>query len=287
MSHNAVRLIVGRASRHQPRVHAGASRAGGFGVASATVLLALTAIALRPSAAAAYHLPAKFHLVHVDFIGDPHSPEGIRVNLDGMDATKASDGSTVVMSGEGSFDPDFRLADGGGHYRITNGAGELQVEGAWKVLEFLSFERMPGGFPEGFKVEGPPPPAGTVITTGILTMRVELEDHGSGVLEVHCRLPTAPNYDQLLEGVVLTVGDSKFSEPVHVEGAPSEEATAIFVPEHMPMSAAAAGERIMPATLPATGHGPDSGPVWAMVAGLMAALAGVAVHRRRRPGHAR
>jgi len=259
---------------------------GPLGLGLALALSLALAAAARPGPAGAYHLPIKFHLVHGEYIGSPQSPEGLRVSANGMPYSQSADGSTVWMSGEGSFDPDFGLTDGGGHYKITNPAGELQAEGEWKVIGFVSWQRQSGGFPPGFRVEGPTPPEGTVPSAGIATVHVDLQNAGTGVLEVHCVFPTTPNHDALLEGVVLRLGDKTFDKPIVTEDQLAFEATVFYVPAHMPMPGApaemahGAAEHILPAALPSTGGGPAPLAVWPVAAAALAALAGLLRRRR-------
>src|ERR1700745_3466592 len=65
---------------------------------------------------------------------------GVTPILEGPDVATAPDGSTVTISGTGSFKagPD-KTASGAGSYTITDSAGNTVASGTWTVIRILGF----------------------------------------------------------------------------------------------------------------------------------------------------
>jgi hypothetical protein len=49
--------------------------------------------------------------------------EGVRYHSDGKPSAKAHDGSKVILSGKGGWNPKKDTAKGGGHYAIKGSSG--------------------------------------------------------------------------------------------------------------------------------------------------------------------
>ena len=160
---------------------------------------------------------------YVDLIGEAKNPRWIEVSLNGQDYTKAPDGSSIMTSGRGAFDPNAGQAIGWGTYTITDASGAVKAQGTWTVTGFVSFQRLPGGFPPGFQVRTPPPPPGRIPSAGILTIKVHTDTQGDGELTVTCVLPTTPNPGEPLKGgVTWTGGNFNFTQAM--EEAPTGHA---------------------------------------------------------------
>src|SRR3712207_2214124 len=64
--------------------------------------------------------PYTFFFTRPEMLGDPNNPEGVRYHSDGKLFAKAPDGSRVILSGKGAWDPDSKTAQGGGRYTIED-----------------------------------------------------------------------------------------------------------------------------------------------------------------------
>jgi hypothetical protein len=187
------------------------------------VTLALGSGALRPSKVAAQEdLPYTFYLTHYELLGNPDNPEGVRYHSDGQPFAKAPDGSKIILSGKGAWNPNSKTAEGGGQYTIEDSSGEVKSEGSWRVTDFSSFEQLDGWWGMGpeFREEGWQGPPGSPSFSGFLTLKVNLENQGDGTLVAWClmsevleRYPHLAKPDgHLGDGISLTGGDFKFTD---------------------------------------------------------------------------
>jgi hypothetical protein len=187
------------------------------------VTLALGSGALRPSKAAAQEeLPYTFYFTHYQLLGNPDNPEGVRYHSDGKPFAKAPDGSKVILSGKGAWNPTSNTTEGGGQYTIEDASGEVKAEGSWQVTDFSSFEQLVGWWGMGpeFKEEGWQGPLGSPSFSGFLTLKVNLENQGDGTLVAWCLMPEvlerhphlATPDGHLGDGISLTGGDFKFTD---------------------------------------------------------------------------
>ena len=185
--------------------------------ASLTLLVALTlSISPRPSNAAAQEeLPYTFFFTHYELLGDPNNPEGVRYHSDGKPFAKAPDGSKITLSGEGGWDPNSQTAEGGGQYTIEDASGKVTARGSWRVTDFSSFEQLDGWWGMGpeFKEKGWQGPPGSASFSGFLTLKVNLEGRGDGVLTAWCLMPDVPKPgDHQGDGISLTGDNFKFTD---------------------------------------------------------------------------
>jgi hypothetical protein len=100
-------------------------------------LLALAATAL-PSSAVAQDLPYTFFLTRYELgqamdMNNMSRLERVRYHSDGQPFAKAPDGSSITMSGQGSWDPSSKRATGGGQYTIKDPSGAIKSQGAWRA----------------------------------------------------------------------------------------------------------------------------------------------------------
>ena len=185
--------------------------------ASLTLLMALAlSISLRPSKAAAQEdLPYTFFFTHYELLGDPNSPEGVRYHSNGQPFAKAPDGSKVILSGKGGWNPNSKTAEGGGQYTIKDASGEVSSEGSWQVTDFVSFEQLDGWWGMGpeFKEEGWQGPPGSPSFSGFLKLNVHLENEGDGLLTAWCLMPDVPKPDDHKgDGISLTGDNFNFTD---------------------------------------------------------------------------
>src|ERR671921_175187 len=117
---------------------------------SAALVMALAALLLtlafsstmEPSNAAVQKkLPYTFFFTHYQLLGDPNNPDGVRYHSNGKPSAKAPDGSKVILSGKGGWNPKTDIAKGGGHYTIKGSSGALKSKGSWRVTDFRAFEQ--------------------------------------------------------------------------------------------------------------------------------------------------
>jgi len=194
-----------------------------FLIASLTLLLTLTlSISVRSSEAAAQDVPYTFFFTHYQLLGNPNNPEGVRYHSNGKPFAKAPDGSKITLSGQGGWVPGSQTAQGGGQYTIEDASGKITAKGSWQVTDFSSFEQFDGWWGMGpeFKEEGWQGPPGSASFSGFLTLKVNLENQGDGVLVAWCLMPevlerhphlSTPD-NHLGDGVSLTGGDFKFTD---------------------------------------------------------------------------
>jgi hypothetical protein len=89
-------------------------------------------------------LPYTFFFTHYELLGDPNNPDGVRYHSNGKPSAKAPDGSKVILSGKGAWNPKNDIAKGGGHYTIKDSSGAVKAHGSWRVTDFRSFEQFSG-----------------------------------------------------------------------------------------------------------------------------------------------
>jgi len=114
----------------------------------------------------------------------------------GPDVATAPNGSTVTMTGSGTFKagPD-KTASGSGTYTIKDAAGNTVASGNFTVNSVLEFVDYGNGTPEGF-------PSST--HGGLGKFQVTLAGVGDGVLTVFCLLGSPPPSKD--EGINLILG---------------------------------------------------------------------------------
>jgi hypothetical protein len=119
----------------------------------------------------------------------------------GVDVARASDGSTVTMSGRGPMQAGpGHSAGGGGTYTVRNAAGTVVKTGPFMATDTLSFVSY------GATTAGPPVPANATGGEGKLS--VTLVGFDSGVLTIFCDAPGSnpPEGKEMAEGINLVLG---------------------------------------------------------------------------------
>jgi len=135
--------------------------------------------------------PYTFFFTHYQLLGDPNDPSGVRYHSDGKPSAKAPNGSKVVLSGKGGWNPKKGSATGGGRYTIKDPSGAVKARGSWRVTGFRAFEHFSGwwGLGEHFKEKGWQGPPGSSSFSGFLTLKVSLKNRGEGTLVAWCLMP--------------------------------------------------------------------------------------------------
>jgi hypothetical protein len=167
-------------------------------------------------------LPYRFFLTHYELLGDPNNPDGVRYHSTGKPFAKAPDGSKIILSGEGGWDPPSKSAQGGGRYTIKDASGDLTARGSWQVTDFSSFEQFDGWWGMGpeFREKGWQGPPGSPSFSGFLTLEVNLENQGNGTLVAWCLMPEVLELHPHLanpdghvgDGISLTGGGFDFAD---------------------------------------------------------------------------
>jgi hypothetical protein len=177
----------------------------------------------QPSNAAVQgKMPYTFFFTRPEMLGDPNNPTGVRYHSDGKLFAKAPDGSKVILTGKGGWNPKKDTAKGGGHYTIKGSSGEIKAKGSWRVTDFRSFEQLSGwwGMGPNFKEKGWQGPPGSSSFSGFLTLKVNLKNQGEGTLVAWCLMPQVlerhphlVNPDgHVSDGISLTEGKFNFTE---------------------------------------------------------------------------
>src|SRR5829696_9211439 len=160
-------------------------------VAALLLTLALTSTIESSNAAVQKKMPYTFFFTHYQLLGDPNNPDGVRYHSNGLPSAEAPDGSKVILSGKGGWNPKTDTAKGGGHYTIRGSSGAVKAQGSWRVTDFRSFEQFSGwwGMGPNFKEKGWQGPPGSSSFSGFLTLKVSLENQGKGTLVAWCLMP--------------------------------------------------------------------------------------------------
>jgi hypothetical protein len=195
-------------------------------LAALLLTLALSSTIGPSNAAVQKEPPYTFFFTRPEMLGNPNNPTGVRYHSDGKLFAKAPDGSKVILSGKGGWNPKTDTAKGGGHYTIKGSSGAIKAQGSWRVTDFRSFEQLSGwwGMGPDFKEKGWQGPPGSSSFSGFLTLKVNLENQGKGTLIAWCLMPQVlkkhphlVNPDgHVSDGISLTGG--KFNYPNFREG---------------------------------------------------------------------
>src|SRR5215213_9031039 len=191
-------------------------------LAALLLTLALTSSIEPSNAAVQKKMPYTFFFTHYQLLGDPNNPSGVRYHNNGKPFAKAPDGSKVILSGKGAWNPKTDTAEGGGHYTIKGSSGALKAQGSWRVTDFRSFEQFSGwwGLGPNFKEKGWQGPPGSSSFSGFLTLKVSLENQGGGTLVAWCLMPQVLKKHPHLanpdghvgDGISLTGGKFDFTD---------------------------------------------------------------------------
>jgi hypothetical protein len=186
-------------------------------LAASAAAVALTTAALAAHAShAATKTPFTFYLTHYTLLGsNPNKPTGVHYGNNGSPSAKATDGSTIALTGKGGWDPAAATATGGGTFTVKNKAGTVTSHGTWQPTSFASFLQLAGWWPKGFKELHWQGPSGSPSYSGILTLNVRLSGLGSGVLKLYCLMPGTPKPKGFAtDGLTLTGPKLHFSKQI-------------------------------------------------------------------------
>ena len=174
-----------------------------FLTAGGTILVStLLAGALFSGSAAAgsSHLRYRWDLIQIDFAAGTIGPGG-------HDSAIAQDGSTITLTGHGTFVAGEEVGDhhvtGGGTWQTFDAAGNSTGQGTYHVTSFVRFTVAPGAFPPLQDLIGNPKKA----RSGLLFVTIRYSNGATGVLTVSCRLPgPPPGPASMFEGIRVSMG---------------------------------------------------------------------------------
>jgi hypothetical protein len=116
-------------------------------------------------------------------------------------SAKASDGSTITMTGSGTFQPgDPEEVTGGGTWSTAAGAVGSH-SGTYRVKSLVTFTQAPGAIPPGT-----PDRIGNAADAraGFAVFRIAFSNGSNGLLCFSCMLPGSP--ESVLEGITASMG---------------------------------------------------------------------------------
>ena len=137
----------------------------------------------------------RWDLVSIDFVKGT-------VSAGGRASAIAQDGSTITLTGSGTFDPgDPDDVTGGGTWTAT---GSVAGSGTYEVESLVSFISAPGAFPSGLRdLIGNPADA----SAGLAFLQIEFSNEEHGILAVSCALPGPPAAPpSIFEGIRVSMG---------------------------------------------------------------------------------
>jgi hypothetical protein len=136
----------------------------------------------------------RWDLVSIDFVKGT-------ISAGGRASAIAQDGSTLTLTGSGTFEPgDPDDVTGGGTWIAT---GSVTGSGTYEVERLLSFISAPGAFPPLKDLIGDPADA----TAGLAFLQIGFSNEQRGVLTVSCALPGPPAAPpSIFEGIRVSMG---------------------------------------------------------------------------------
>jgi hypothetical protein len=133
----------------------------------------------------------RWDIVSIDFVAGT-------VSAGGNASAKANDGSTITVTGSGTFGTSAGNDDvtGGGTWQISSPAGS----GTYEVTRLVRFDLAPGTFPPltdniGNAADG---------HAGLAVLSVRYSDGSHGILVVSCHFNGTPN--SVFEGITASKG---------------------------------------------------------------------------------
>ncbi len=120
------------------------------------------------------------------------------VSAGGNASAKANDGSTITVTGSGTFGTSAGNDDvtGGGTWQISNPA----ASGTYTVTRLVRFDLAPGTFPAASDSIGNPADA----HAGLAVLSIRYSDGSRGILVVSCHFNGTP--DSVFEGITASKG---------------------------------------------------------------------------------
>ena len=150
----------------------------------------------------------RWDLIHVRSFNPPVVFPG------GTASALANDGSKIMLTGRGTFDP-CEPADvtGRGRWTTFDSSGVQTGSGTYRVTELIRFTLAPG-FNNGSTIDNIPGATGDLTDNraGLAFLKITYSDGSKGVLVVSCVLPGGPGPDRpgapgsIFEGITASKG---------------------------------------------------------------------------------
>jgi hypothetical protein len=158
------------------------------------VLLGSALFVTRTSAAGQKY---RWDLISVDFATGT-------INPGGQASAIANDGSSITLTGEGTFNAASNFGNrdvtGGGTWQTFDSSHNPTASGTYQVTSFVSFIVAPGTQPLPHDNIGDLEDA----RAGLLFVTIQYSDGSTGVLAVSCHLVGTP--DSVFEGIRVSMG---------------------------------------------------------------------------------
>jgi hypothetical protein len=151
------------------------------------LLLLGSAVLLTGASAGGSHEETRFRwdLINIDFAAGT-------INPGGHDSAIANDGSTITLTGRGTFVPGDGFGNndvtGGGTWQTFDKSGNSTGSGTYKVTGFVSYTVFRGVPPPLKDLIGDPATA----RSGLAFLAIRYSDGSTGVLAVSCEQPGPP-----------------------------------------------------------------------------------------------
>jgi hypothetical protein len=161
------------------------------------LVLVLLGSALFVARAGAAGQKYRWDIISIDFATST-------INAGGSASAIANDGSTITLTGEGTFNAASNFSNrnvtGGGTWKTFDPSGNPTASGTYQVTSFVSFTVAPGT---------PRQPHDNIgdledQRAGLLFVTIEYSDGSTGVLTVSCDLIGTP--DSVFEGIRVSKG---------------------------------------------------------------------------------
>ena len=183
--------------------------AAGLVIATGLVATASSKTTSDPSTGSGAHSFIRWDLPQ--FVGNVVLAGGTDVSTD------AKTGDTIELTGSGQTEPAEEEAAGGGTFVHMSKSGEVRAQGAYQVIDFISWKRLSGGSLSGTGLIDAigngtgAHPNEREETSGVLKLRVRFipvvsgtpQPGVNGVLIINCHLPGTAVFVQ--EGVQVKI----------------------------------------------------------------------------------
>ncbi len=191
----------------------------GAAVPAMGVVALLLALFVAGAAGGSGNALMRWDIVQLSRVASGPDAGKILISPGGTSSASAVDGSTITLTGSGTFrsNPGNAQAGTGGGTWSTSGGSIGSDSGTYTVTGFVSFTLAPGTVPAGF-VDGV---TGVKANArgGLAVFKIAYSDGSDGVLVVSCHLPAgAP--DSVFEGITASKGYTDFYNAPAPSGSP-------------------------------------------------------------------
>ncbi len=156
----------------------------------------------------------QWDIIHLSLTGGTT----LTINAGGTAAAQAEDGSTITLTGSGTFTVGDDGVTGGGTWQTVAADGVTMTGmGNYLVTRLIRFVVAPGFLPTG-AIDGIGTPANS--HSGLLHLRIDYDDGSKGILIVSCHQPVG-SPSTLFEGITASKGFADYWHHVGPVGTPA------------------------------------------------------------------